>query len=201
MKRLAINVLSILLTLGIGLGVHALRSRDVRGQLPDRETEEYSVYSDPIKSLYSNDANLLLIANETIPTYQHRDETTEKEFIKSHMPAATTKETFEDYKLVASQTRSLANRFAVNRKYLLISNEEAKSYFEVSRPRIALREKYPNSTGRITMFSRVAFNRSMNEALVYAWAYCGGECGGGGYYLLRKENGVWTVKDKKLWVS
>src|SRR5260221_14605697 len=116
------------------------------------------------------------------------------------MPAATTKETFEDYKLVDSQTRSLANRFAVNRKYLLISNEEAKSYFEVSRPRIALREKYPNSTGRITTFSRVAFNRSMNEALVYAWAYCCGECGGGGYFRLLKETGVLGV-DEKILVS
>jgi hypothetical protein len=41
----------------------------------------------------------------------------------------------------------------------------------------------------------------MNEALVYAWAYCGGDCGGGGYYLLRKEDGVWKVKNKKTRTS
>jgi hypothetical protein len=51
------------------------------------------------------------------------------------------------------------------------------------------------------MLSRVGFNKKMNEALVYAWAYCGGDCGGGGYYLLRKEDGVWKVKDKKIWIS
>lgn len=87
------------------------------------------------------------------------------------------------------------------RKYTLISNQEAKSYFENSNTFLSLREKYPRSSGRITMLSRVGFNKTMNEALVYAWAYCGGDCGGGGYYLLRKEDGIWIVKDKKIWIS
>jgi len=64
-----------------------------------------------------------------------------------------------------------------------------------------LLDKYPKSSGRIIMLSRVGLNKKMDEALVYAWGYCGGECGGGGYYVLRKEDGVWKVTDKKLYIS
>jgi hypothetical protein len=33
------------------------------------------------------------------------------------------------------------------------------------------------------------------------WSYCGCECGGGGYYLLKKSKGVWTVRGHKHWIS
>jgi hypothetical protein len=189
-------------TLALGIVVTAVRSCTVQAPVVDRGTEEYVVYSGLINSFQSlPGADLLLVASQTVSTLPQDRELDEKEFIEYHLPDATAKETLDDYKLSDSHPLNITNRFNVNRKYILISNQEARSYFENSNMFPSLREKYPNSSGRITMLSRVGFNKRMNEALVYAWAYCGGDCGGGGYYLLRKEDGVWKVKDKKTWIS
>lgn len=201
-RHLKINELIMPLTLALGMVVAGMTSSCVHAPVVDRQTEEYAVYSGLINSFqFEPGADLLLVANQTIPTVSQDRELDEKEFIKHHVPDTTAKETLDDYKLGDSQPLSIANRFAINRKYILISNQEASSYFEKSNARLRLQEKYPTSSGRIMKLSRVGFNRRMNEALVYAWAYCGGDCGGGGYYLLRKEDGAWKVKEKKLWIS
>ncbi len=201
-RRLKINELVMPLTLALGMVVAAMTSGCVRPSVVDRKTEEYAVYSGLINSFQSEfGVDLLLVANQTTPTVSRDREFDEKEFIKYQLPDTTAKETLNDYKLIDSQPLNIANRFAINRRYILLSNQEARSYFENTDTRLRLQEKYPTSSGRIMMLSRVGFNSRMNEALVYAWAYCGGDCGGGGYYLLRKEDGAWKVKEKKLWIS
>ena len=202
MRRLKINELIMPLTLALGMAVAAMTSGCVHPPVVDRQTEEYAVYSGLINSFeFQPGVDLLLVANQTTPTVSQDREFDEKEFIKYHLPNTTAKETLDDYKLSDSQPLNIANRFAINRKYILINNQEVRSYFENDDTRLRLQEKYPTSSGRIIKLSRVGFNRRMNEALVYAWEYCGGDCGGGGYYLLRKEDGVWRVKEKKLWIS
>ncbi len=202
LRPVKINELVMPLTLALGMVVAAMTSGCVHPSVVDRQTEEYAVYSGLINGFQSEPGvDLLLLANQTIPTVSQNRELDEKEFIKYQLPDTTAKETLDDYKLSDSQPLNIDSRIAINRKYILISNQEARSYFENSDTRLRLREKYPTSSGRITMLSRVGFNRGMNEALVYAWAYCGGDCGGGGYYVLRKEDGAWRVKEKKLWVS
>lgn len=202
MRRLKLNELIMPLTLALGLVVAAMTSGCVRPSMVDRQTEEYAVYSGLINSFQSEPGvDLLLVANQTTPTVSRDREFDEKAFIKYQLPDTTAKETLNDYQLIDSQPLNIANRFAINRRYILLSNQEARSYFENSDTRLRLQEKYPTSSGRIMMLSRVGFNRRMNEGLVYAWAYCGADCGGGGYYLLRKEDGAWKVKEKKLWIS
>lgn len=201
-RRLKTNDLVMALTVGLGMVAAAMPSGCVDPPLVDRQAEEYAVYSGLIDSFQSQPGlDLLLVANQTIPTVSQDRQLDEREFIKDFLPDTTSKETLDDYKLYDRQPLNIANRLAINRQYILISNQEARSYFENSNTRLRLREKYPTSSGRIMMLSRVGFNRGMSEALVYAGAYCGGDCGGGGYYLLRKEDGVWRVKEKKLWIS
>ena len=201
-RRLKINELVMPLTLALAMVIPAITSGCVHPSVLDRQTEEYAVYSGLINSFQSEPGvDLLLVANQTTPTVSRVSEFDEKEFIKYQLPDITAKETLNDYKLIDSQLLNIANCFAINRSYILLSNQEVSSYFENSDTRLRLREKYPTSNGRIMMLSRVGFNRRMNEALVYAWAYCGGDCGGGGYYLLRKEDGAWKVKETKLWIS
>lgn len=203
MKRLAINVTVVFITLAIGIGITKVTSVSVQAPV-NREAEEYAVYSDLINSFQPQSGkHVLLIAGKTISTIPHDRDIDVKAFARDHLPetAAIANETFEDYKLVDSQPLDISNRFSLNRKYILISNQEAKSYFENSNAVLSLRNKYPDSSGRILMLSRVGFNKKLDEALVHVWAYCGGDCGGGGYYLLRKENGVWKVRDKKILIS
>jgi len=52
-------------------------------------------------------------------------------------------------------------------------------------------------------FSSPIFNASKNIAFVEVGLFCGGECGWGGYRILKKfENNKWrVVKEKSYWVS
>jgi hypothetical protein len=50
--------------------------------------------------------------------------------------------------------------------------------------------------------SRVGFNAAHSVAVVYAESSCGGLCGGGGYFVLRRQNKLWLViAYHQKWVS
>ena len=55
--------------------------------------------------------------------------------------------------------------------------------------------RFPNNFGYFVV-SHVGLNLNKNEALVYVDHFCGGLCGGGGYFLMRKVSGVWHVVDQ-----
>jgi hypothetical protein len=119
------------LTLGLGIVVTAVRSGRIQAPVVDRETEEYAVYSGLINSFQSRpDVDLLLVASQTISTVPQQGAFNENEFIKHHLPDATAKETLDDYKLVDNQRLNIANRFIVNRKCTMISNQEAELFRE-----------------------------------------------------------------------
>ena len=62
-------------------------------------------------------------------------------------------------------------------------------------------KNYPNNGGLI-FFSQVGFNNNHDQAMVYVSRACGGLCGGGGYILLGKTNGKWTIiKDEVLFIA
>jgi hypothetical protein len=144
MKRLTINLLVMFLTMALGIVVTALRSGSFQAPLVDRATEEYAVDSGLLNSFQCPPGvDLLLVANQAISTVPQNREVDEKEFIKYHLPA-TAKETLDDYKLFDGQPLNIANRFTLNGKYILISNQEVKSYFENSNSLLRFREKYPS---------------------------------------------------------
>lgn len=61
--------------------------------------------------------------------------------------------------------------------------------------------KFPNSLGHFVV-SHIGLNLTKTEALLYIDHFCPGLCGGGGYVLMRKANGVWHVADRRsTWVS
>jgi hypothetical protein len=61
--------------------------------------------------------------------------------------------------------------------------------------------RFPNNLGYLVV-SHVGLNLKKTEALMYIDHFCPGLCGGGGYVLMRKVNGVWHVVGQHLtWVS
>jgi hypothetical protein len=61
-------------------------------------------------------------------------------------------------------------------------------------------KRFPNNLGYIAV-SQPGFNLNKTEAILYIDHFCG-LCGGGGYILMRKVNGVWRVVDQhSTWVS
>ena len=61
--------------------------------------------------------------------------------------------------------------------------------------------RFPNNLGYFVV-SHAGLNPSKTEAILCIDHFCGGLCGGGGYFLMRKINGVWHVVDQHLtWIS
>src|SRR2546425_1211769 len=193
MKRIAIYSITMLLTFTSGLIVNVIKPKAKQVSPEMREAEEYAVYSALINQFHYDDGKVILIQSRTDRFYAYDGSTDESKFIKDHLPPATSPATLDNYKSVGGQSIELARRFTLNNTYLLISEEERHQSFANMKSRQGFHEKYPNSTG-ITLFSRVGFNKNFDEALVYSWGYCGGDCGGGGYYLFRKKNGLWKLK-------
>jgi hypothetical protein len=199
MRRVTIHLFVMGLIFAIGLAVGCVK-KDRRISAEARRVEAYTIYSMLINRSRTDDAGkLVLIASRTRSFYPIEEGIDEREFIKHNIPPGTTDETLDDYKVQDRQPQELASRFMLSNQYVLINNEQ--SFFESEESVSAFRATYPNSTGHITLLSNVGFNNEMNEALVYAWGYCGGDCGGGGYYLLKRENGIWKVKEEKMWIS
>jgi hypothetical protein len=61
-------------------------------------------------------------------------------------------------------------------------------------------QRFPRNAGYIAV-SQAGFNFSKTEAILYIDHFCG-LCGGGGYVLMQKLNGVWRVVEQhSTWVS
>lgn len=63
-------------------------------------------------------------------------------------------------------------------------------------------EKLFPGAGGIIAFSRVGLNPALDEAVVFRSFVCGGLCGSGWRYFLKKRRGKWQITDEKMiWVS
>jgi hypothetical protein len=62
-------------------------------------------------------------------------------------------------------------------------------------------EQYPDAPG-ITTLSRVSFNNTFDQALVYVGTLSHWLAGAGYYVLLKKDNGAWVVDQQVMsWIS
>lgn len=62
-------------------------------------------------------------------------------------------------------------------------------------------KRFPGAGG-ITAFSRAGFNPALDEAVVFRSFFCGGLCGSGWRYFLKKRRGKWQITDQTMiWVS
>jgi len=63
------------------------------------------------------------------------------------------------------------------------------------------RQLFPKGIGYLAV-SQPGINLDRTEAIIYADFFCEGECGSGGYVLMRKTNGAWHVAGTHHgWVS
>jgi hypothetical protein len=83
---------------------------------------------------------------------------------------------------------------------------DVETYFSAHSPKDKngkelLMMDFPPGIGVIS-FSRVGLDSSLNEAIVSVSYVCGGLCGTGSRYVLRKTRGSWRVVSKRIvWVS
>jgi hypothetical protein len=87
--------------------------------------------------------------------------------------------------------RTFVARESVRFRGSPVEKDESKSFQNL----------YPGASG-IILFSHVGFDSTLDEALVSASFVCGGFCGGGRNYIVRKTWGKWEVANSWLvWVS
>jgi hypothetical protein len=84
-------------------------------------------------------------------------------------------------------------------KHVLISEEEIAKIMKAGEWELFY-QKYPKSQGLISL-SRVGFDAGRTQALVYFGNPTSATSGKGGYLLLEKRAGTWTIKrDIWMWV-
>ena len=173
------------------------------------EEEEYQVYNalivkgfDLIASCFKSFSEIELIViddhTETDSGFSSDLERTLRQ-MSEQMPALD-QETINDFKLKNGQSYPLSNNFDLPVKVLLFSDEEMEEIFN-DGGWSAFYEKYPLAQG-IMGVSRVGFNSTKDQALVYVGSMCDWLYGAGYYVLFTKENGVWVIQDEVMtWIS
>ena len=108
-------------------------------------------------------------------------------------------DTITDYR-VKNRTSSQLTSPDLDTK--LVSQNAVESFFgERGSGWQGFHKAYPDAHGLLT-FSRVGFNQSGDQALVYVAFSCGGLCGEGRYFVLKKSGSIWVInKIIPLWVS
>ena len=174
------------------------------------DEDEYLVYAAAIERLFAGDkvtfdtqspVKLLVIRNRTLdenhPLIKNENEHWGYR-ISQLSPVA--RDTAGAYKEQNREARQLGDLFKLRIRHVLVEDEELARTLKERRWK-EFYEKYPDSGGFIG-FSRVGFNRKMNQALVYFEHWCGGVCGSGIYVLLERGEEGWKVtKMHRAWIS
>jgi len=169
------------------------------------EEEKYAVLSAVINAMYiEGETSLLVIANDgpcteeqlQAPDQQHSEEL--ENFAFAGLPGLKS-ETIMNYHDGMRGCHRLLREFDIPATYVLVDRSESNRLFDGGWSQF--HEKYPGSSG-VLDFSEVAFDFEQRQALVRVSRNCGGECGAGGFVLLKKVDGVWRLdKQIRTWVS
>jgi len=112
-------------------------------------------------------------------------------------------ETVEDFLLKSCSTGHLSRTFHTDLPRSFIASENV--LFEgwpIKKNGPPSFEKLFPGAGGVISFSRVGFDTELDEAMVSASFVCGGLCGEGWHYFLKKRRGRWEVASKRMaWVS
>lgn len=165
----------------------------------DIEKEEQAVYS----SFFTNYPETVVILQETSTGFlpSSDDELQERmEYIASGLPGAS-QETLNDFhERNRRQPSQLSSEMQLGVEYVLFSTEELSSIMNQPNGWDALYEKY--SPSGYVQLSRVGFNKTLDQAILYVGSVAGPMMGGGNYYLMAKNDGQWVIKEQVLaWVS
>lgn len=162
----------------------------------DFEKEEQAIYS-----LFTHDAGgVALILQNTSSNISEKNPEQSIEFIRSGLPGISN-ETLENYLARNAQPSQLSLDMNLGMDYALLTAEELAEISSHPNWGELLTEKYPNSHG-YSVFSRVGFNNSLDQAVIYVGNMAGPLMGAGFFYFMEKQNGEWVIKQQVMvWIS
>lgn len=154
--------------------------------------EEYTVYS----ALFKSEAvDFVILRQMTDPSASQRNEETSR-YLHENLPSVE-EDTLNNFFNQNQQEYSLSRRLPLPKDYVLIAKTDYQNIFEKENGWEEFLEKYPNFQG-ITSLSRVGFNSSKNQALVFEKTQLDWQETRAFYLLLEKENGTWVIKKQIL---
>ena len=181
--------------------------------LNDLPLESYKIYSAVLDSYFAcPPQKFIVLSDSTMLDFFYRDSRVKYEPDSLYLEAILSsfkikylEEIMSDYSFKKKTKYKLRREnFLTKRKLVFINHNTFNKYFKSNSIKKGWRNFYsdfPNSIGYIK-FTKVGFNQLKNYAIVYVEKYCGGTCGSGMYFLLKKEKNVWKIIDKKeIWVS
>ena len=162
----------------------------------DIEKEEQAVYSFFVGS---NTGAALILQNTS--TGISSDPSQESiGYIKPGLKGISN-QTIKSYLARNAQPGQLSPNMNLDMDYVLLGTDELAEISSQPNWGELLNEKYPNSHG-YTIFSRVGFNNSLDQAVIYVGNVAGPLMGAGYYYLMEKKNGEWIIKEHIIvWIS
>jgi hypothetical protein len=123
------------------------------------------------------------------------------EYVCETMTEPITQEIINDFLVKNAQKYPLDYYFDVPGRVILVGRTEMSEIFNKGYGYFELYARYPFAQGSMGL-SRVGFNASRDQALVYIGNMEAPDCGGGYYVLLIKEGDAWKVKDSVMtWIS
>ncbi len=161
----------------------------------DIEKEEQAVYS----SFFGSNSGTIVILQDTSTNISSDDPQESIDYIKSGLPSAS-KETLNNYLERNARPSQLSPDMQLGVDYVLLSRDELSTIFSQTDGWDAFYAKYSHSG--YTQFSRVGFNKTLDQAVVYVGGMAGPLMGSGFYYLMEKKNGEWVIKEQVMaWIS
>lgn len=162
----------------------------------DIEREEQAVYSFFVHA--GNGPAVLL--QDTATDISTDDPKQSMDYIKSGLPSAS-KETLNSFIDRNEKPAPLSPDMQLESEYVLISADEMQTIFHQADGWDTFYKKYPGSGG-YTVLSRVGFNDTLDQAMLYVGNMAGPLMGAGFYYLLEKKGGEWRVIEQVMaWIS
>jgi hypothetical protein len=164
------------------------------------EQEQAAVYAAALEGLYGASSYVLISTTGTDPTdLDSTDQTLDYVLQNLHDVAA---ETVEDFRERNGEATPLRSDLDLGTPYSLLSRAEMSAMFSQNQDgwRIFY-DRFPEAPG-ITTVSRVGFNLSLDQALVYVGTQSHWLAGAGYYLLLLKVNGTWVIDQQVMtWIS
>ena len=164
------------------------------------QLEEAAVYAAMLKDMFSAPMVVIMDTTSTDPGGVDNTAATVESVMKN-LPGID-KSTAESFKTRNDKSYPLSADMKLGVQYVLLTQTEMNRFFSQNQDGWqAFYKNYPDAPG-ITSLSRVGFNETYDQALVYEGTQSHYLAGAGYYFLMVKINGAWTVSMKSMtWIS
>jgi hypothetical protein len=166
----------------------------------DMDTEEIAVYAALFAAMYPDQPLVLMDQTATGPGGTGNTVST-LEYALGQMTGVAP-ETAASFQVRNEAAHPLDPEMALGIQFVLLSEINMRDIFNVNQDGWAMfYSRYPNTPG-MTSVSRVGFNDTLDQALVYVGTQSHWLAGAGYIVLMKKVDGVWTIDQQVMtWIS